>query len=95
MTRTIRLLVPTATPAGAAETTQRAPRPGVVRTLAFMHNGQPQYDPLATALLDVLRGQPGVVVREYRKPAYGSPAEPALLDEIARGADAALVGLAC
>ena len=95
MTRTIRLLVPTAAGAGAPEATARARRPAAVRTLAFMHNGQPQYDPLAAALLDALRGRPDVVVREYRKPAYGSPAEPALLDEIARGADAALVGLAC
>ena len=95
MTRTIRLLVPTATAAGARETTTRLPRPAVVRTLAFMHNGQPQYDALAAALLDALRNRADVAVREFRKPAYGRPAEPALLDEIARGADAALVGLAC
>jgi hypothetical protein len=34
-------------------------------------------------------------VREYRKPAYGKAAEPAMLDAIAAAADAALVGLAC
>lgn len=94
MTRTVRLLVPTATVSARAATVAGA-RPATIRTLAFVHNGQPQYDVLAGELLEALRTRDDLSVREYRKPRYGSPAEPAMLDDIAAGADAALVGLAC
>jgi hypothetical protein len=93
MTRTVRLLVPTAT--SASEATLASARPATIRTLAFLHNGQPQYDALAEALLHTLEGRSDLTVRAYRKPGYGSAAEPALLDDIASHADAALVGLAC
>jgi hypothetical protein len=93
MTRTVRLLVPTAT--SVPETTDLAARPAVVRTLAFLHNGQPQYDVLAADVLAALKGRAHLIVREYRKPGYGNAADPAMLDEIASMADAALVGLAC
>jgi hypothetical protein len=94
MTPTVRLLVPTATASAPAPTVAGA-RPATIHTLAFVHNGQPQYDVLAGELLAALRARAELRVREYRKPRYGSPADPALLDEIAAGADAALVGLAC
>jgi hypothetical protein len=93
MTRTVRLMVPTAV--SASETTRASARPATIRTLAFLHNGQPQYDALAAALLEALRERPDLMVREYRKPRYGSPAEPAMLEDISGSADAALVGLAC
>ncbi len=93
MTGTIRLLVPTAT--SAPELIVRAARPPMIRTLAFLHNGQPQYDALAGDLVEVLEGRPGLTVRQYRKPRYGSPAAATILDEMARAGDAALVGLAC
>lgn len=93
MTRTVRLLVPTA--AAAVEAAQLPARPPSIRTLAFLHNGQPHYDVIAPALLAALKTRPGLDVREYRKPAYGSPADATLLEDIARTSDAALVGLAC
>jgi hypothetical protein len=93
MTRTVRLLVPTAI--SAAEPTRPAARPAAIRTLAFLHNGQPQYDALAAALLRTLQARHDLTVREYRKPGYGRAADPAMLDDIAGNADAALVGLAC
>jgi hypothetical protein len=93
MTRTVRLLVPTAV--SASETTLATARPASIRTLAFLHNGQPQYDSLAAALLEALKSRSDLTVREFRKARYGSPAETAMLDDIASSADAALVGLAC
>ena len=93
MTRTVRLLVPTAV--STAEKSAASARPATIRTLAFLHNGQPQYDTLAAALLEALARRSDLTVREYRKPRYGSPAEPALLDAIAGSAQAVLVGLAC
>lgn len=93
MTRTVRLLVPTAV--SASEATLASVRPTTIRTLAFLHNGQPQYDALAAAVLEALKRRTDLTVREYRKPAYGRAAEPATLDDIASNADAALVGLAC
>lgn len=89
----IKLLVPTA-PSAAPEARVQA-RPAAIRTLAFLHNGQPHYDAIAPELLAALARRPGLTVREYRKPRYGSPAEPAVLDDIARTSDAAIVGLAC
>ena len=93
MTRTVRLLVPTAV--STAEKSAASARPATIRTLAFLHNGEPQYDTLAAALLEALARRRDLTVREYRKPRYGSPAEPALLDAIAGSAQAVLVGLAC
>jgi hypothetical protein len=63
--------------------------------LAFLHNGQPHYDVIAPDLVAALEKRGDLTVREYRKPHYGSAAEPALLDDIGRSADVALVGLAC
>lgn len=92
-TRMIRLLVPTA--ASTVERTKLQTRPSTIRTLAFLHNGQPHYDVIAPELLRALGLRGDLTVRGYRKPHYGSPAELTLLDDIARSADAALVGLAC
>jgi hypothetical protein len=93
MTSTIRLLVPVA--ASAAPRAERRARPPAVRRLAFLHNGQPYYDALAPDLLAALGARGELTVRSYRKPRYSSPAEPGVLDEIASGAEAAVVGLAC
>lgn len=93
MTHTVRLLVPTAT--AAVEAMQRHARPMSIRTLAFLHNGQPHYDVIAPVLLTALKARGGVEVREYRKPTYGSPADATLLEDIARTSEAALIGLAC
>ena len=92
MPRTVRVLVPTAPTAVAR--IERGPRPMRVGPVAFLHNGQPMYDPIAPLLLGAL-GDAGIGVRTWRKPRYSSPAEPAILDEIAASTSAAVVGLAC
>lgn len=89
----IRLLVPTASPATTAGRLYQ--RPTSVATVAFLHNGQPFYDDIAPLLVASLKGRAGVTVHEFRKPRYGAPADPVVLDEIAATADGAIVGLAC
>ncbi|HEY7205297.1 MAG TPA: hypothetical protein VIA61_13415 [Methylomirabilota bacterium] len=93
MTATVKLLVPTAP--STVEASQIQDRPAAIHRLAFLHNGQPHYDAIAPDLLAVLKTRSGLTVHEYRKPQYGRPAEAAVLDEIARTSEVALVGLAC
>jgi hypothetical protein len=92
MPKTVRVLVPTAPTAVAR--IERGPRPMRVGPVAFLHNGQPMYDPIAPVLLGAL-GDAGVAVTTWRKPRYSSPAEPEVLDAIAAATNAAIVGLAC
>ena len=91
--RTIRLLVPTAESATAQ--VRLRPRPARLACVAFLHNGQPRYDAIAPDLLAALSARPGVSVRQYRKASYGQAAGTAMLEEIAAGSEAAIVGLAC
>lgn len=92
MPSTLRILVPVAS--SAIPRVDRCPRPARVASVAFLHNGQPMYDPIAPVLLGAL-GAAGVAVTTWRKPRYSSPAEPSVLDAIAGAANAAIVGLAC
>jgi hypothetical protein len=92
MPKTVRVLVPAAPT--AVPRVDRFPRPARVESIAFLHNGQPLYDPIAPLLLGAL-GDAGVAVTTWRKPRYSSPAEPSVLDAMARSASTALVGLAC
>lgn len=91
--RMIQLLVPTAEPAIPRMRLQ--PRPARLARVAFLHNGQPRYDAIAPGLLAALAARPVLSVHQYRKASYGMPAEPAMLEEIAAGCEAAIVGLAC
>jgi hypothetical protein len=93
MTATVKLLVPTAP--STVEAGQIQARPTAIHRLAFLHNGQPHYDMIAPALVAALKSRRGLSIREFRKPQYGRPAEAAVLDEIARTSEVALVGLAC
>ncbi len=92
MPKTVRILVPAAPT--AVPPVDRLPRPARVESVAFLHNGQPMYDPIAPLLLGAL-GDAGVAVTTWRKPRYSSPAEPSVLDAIAGSTNAAVVGLAC
>jgi hypothetical protein len=93
MTATVKLLVPTAP--SSIEAGQIQARPAAIQRLAFLHNGQPHYDMIASDLLAALKSRGSLTIQEYRKPQYGRPADPAMLDEIARTSEVALVGLAC
>jgi hypothetical protein len=93
MTATVKLLVPTASTSITAAQLQA--RPAAIQRLAFLHNGQPHYDMIAPDLLAALKSRGTLTIREYRKPQYGRPADAAVLDDIARTSEAALVGLAC
>lgn len=93
MTATVKLLVPTAP--SSVQASQIQVRPAAIKRLAFLHNGQPHYDMIAPDLLSVLKSRGSLTITEYRKPQYGRPGEAAMLDEIARTSEVALVGLAC
>jgi hypothetical protein len=92
MSKTVRVLVPIAS--SHAVRVERRPRPPRVTSVAFLHNGQPIFDPIAPALIAALRDA-SVRVTTWRKLRYSSPAELSVLDEIAGTARAAVVGLAC
>ena len=93
MTRTVRLLVPTAV--STAEKSAASARPATIRTLAFLHNGQPQYDTLAAALLEARARLARPDRARVPQAALRQPGAAALLDAIAGSAQAVLVGLAC
>lgn len=93
MTPTIRLLVPTAE--SAAPAVSPAPRPAAITRIAVLHNGQPHFDRVASAVMGLLADRPGLEVTAFRKPRYSSPIAPEMLEEIVGGHEAAIVGLAC